>query len=80
MFAIIKKELKNYFFTPVGYIVIGIFLTCFSAIFFLTTIQTPSVDLTNLFYGTAIYGSGHSYIFPWVFSISFLHGWECLIF
>ena len=56
MLAVIKKELKNYFFTPVGYIVIGIFLTCFSAIFFLTTIQTPSVDLTNLFYGTAIYG------------------------
>lgn len=56
MLAIIKKELKNYFFSPIGYIVIGIFLIAFSAFFYMTTIQSPSVDLTYLFYYTALYG------------------------
>ena len=56
MFAIIKKELKNYFFSPIGYIVIGIFLVVFSIFFYITTIQTGSVDLTNLFYCVALYG------------------------
>lgn len=56
MTAIIKKELKNYFLSPIGYIVIGIFLAAFSAFFYLTTIESPSVDLTYLFYYTALYG------------------------
>ena len=56
MLAIIKKELKNYFFSPIGYIVIGIFLLAFSSFFFLTTIQSASVNLTSLFYYTALYG------------------------
>lgn len=56
MFAIIKKELKNYFFSPIGYVVIGIFLFAFSAFFYLTTVQSQSVDLTYLFYYTALYG------------------------
>ena len=30
MFAVMKKELKSYFFSPIGYVVIGIFLLCFS--------------------------------------------------
>ncbi len=56
MTAIIKKELKNYFLSPIGYIVIGIFLIAFSTFFYLTTIQSQSVDLTFLFYYTALYG------------------------
>ena len=58
MGAVIKKELKNYFLTPIGYVVIGIFLIVFSAFFFLTTVgsQTPSVNLTYLFYNAALYG------------------------
>ena len=56
MTAIIKKELKNYFLSPIGYIVIGIFLIAFSTFFYLTTIQSPNVDLTYLFYYTALYG------------------------
>jgi ABC-2 type transport system permease protein len=56
MLAIIKKELKNYFLSPIGYIVIGIFLIAFSAFFYLTSIQSASVDLTYLFYYTALYG------------------------
>lgn len=56
MFAILKKELKNYFCSPIGYIVIGIFLFVFSAFFYITSVQTASVDLTNLFYCAALYG------------------------
>ena len=48
MGAVIKKELKNYFLSPIGYVVIGIFLIIF--------ITTPSVDLANLFYCVAFYG------------------------
>lgn len=56
MLAVIKKELKNYFFSPIGYIVIGIFLIAFSIFFFLTSIQSATIDLTALFYYTALYG------------------------
>jgi ABC-2 type transport system permease protein len=56
MGAVIKKELKNYFLSPIGYVVIGIFLIIFSTFFFVTTITTPSVDLANLFYCVAFYG------------------------
>jgi len=56
MFAILKKELKNYFYSPIGYIVIGIFLFVFSAFFYITSISSASVDLTNLFYCAALYG------------------------
>lgn len=56
MTAIIKKELKNYFFSPIGYIVIGIFLIAFSSFFYLTSIQSATIDLTALFYYTALYG------------------------
>ena len=56
MFSILKKELKNYFYSPIGYIVIGIFLFVFSAFFYITSISSASVDLTNLFYCAALYG------------------------
>lgn len=56
MLAIIKKELKNYFLSPVGYIVIGIFLIAFSSFFYLTAIQTSTTDMTYLFYNMALYG------------------------
>lgn len=56
MGAVIKKELKNYFLSPIGYVVIGIFLLAFSSFFYLTTINKSSVDLTYLFYYTALYG------------------------
>ena len=56
MTAIIKKELKNYFYSPLGYIIIAIFLLAFSAFFYLTTIDSPSIDLTYIFYYVAMYG------------------------
>ena len=48
MGAVIKKELKNYFLSPIGYVVIGIFLLAFSSFFYLTTIGQSSIDLTYL--------------------------------
>lgn len=56
MWPIIKKEFKSYFFSPIGYVVIGIFLTVFSAFFYLTTIKTGTVDLGALYYYVALYG------------------------
>ena len=51
-----KKELKSYFFSPIGYVVIGIFLLCFSVFFYLTVFSYGSVDLSSLYYYTALYG------------------------
>ena len=56
MLAVIKKELKSYFFSPIGYVVIGIFLLCFSVFFYLTVFSSGSVDLSMLYAYTALYG------------------------
>ena len=56
MKAILKKELKSYFLSPIGYVVIGIFLLCFSVFFYLTALSSGSVDLGGLYYYTALYG------------------------
>ena len=56
MWAIYRKELKSYFLSPIGYIVIGIFLFVFSVFFYLTTVATGSVDLGALYYNAALYG------------------------
>ena len=49
MFAIIKKELKNYFLSPIGYIYIGMFLIACSLFFYLEIFQTLSVDFAYMF-------------------------------
>ena len=56
MWAILKKELKTYFLSPIGYISIGIFMIMYSIFFYLTTIMSGSVDMGNLYYATARYG------------------------
>lgn len=56
MRAILKKELKSYFLSPIGYVVIGIFLLCFSVFFYLTVFSQGIVDLGALYYYTALYG------------------------
>ena len=45
MFAIWKRELQGYFFTPVGYVFMGVFLTLSSVIFYLTIMAQRSSDL-----------------------------------
>ena len=58
MGAVFKKELKSYFLSPIGYVVIGILLFVFTVFFYLTTIgaNTKSIDLGGLYYNTAFIG------------------------
>lgn len=56
MRAVFKKEFKSYFLSPVGYVVIGIFLLVCSIFFYLTTVQSQSVDLGGLYFYAALYG------------------------
>jgi ABC-2 type transport system permease protein len=52
--SIWKRELQGYFYTPVGYVFMGVFLLLSSVIFFLTIMQTRSSDLLT-FIGTISY-------------------------
>jgi len=56
MWAVIKKEFKTYFLSPIGYVVIGILLLVCSVFFYLTSIQMGTVDLGSLYYYAALYG------------------------
>lgn len=53
MLAVIKKELKSYLLSPVGYVFIGLFLLIFSIFFYITIFQYRSVSFENLFYNGA---------------------------
>ena len=50
MWAIIKKELKAYFTTPIGYIFIGVFLIAFSVSFYFTVIGYGNVNFEYIYY------------------------------
>lgn len=54
MLAILKKELKTYFLTPIGYIFIGLFLEVSSLIFYIYTYLTGSLNFSYVFYDSAI--------------------------
>ena len=56
MWAVFKKELKSYFLSPIGYVVIGILLLVCSIFFYLTTIQYTGIDLGGLYFYVALYG------------------------
>lgn len=56
MWAVIKKEFKSYFLSPIGYVVVGVLLFVSSIFFYLTSVQTGSVDLSSLYYYMALYG------------------------
>jgi len=45
--AIWKRELQGYFFTPVGYVFMGVFLLLSSAMFYVTIMQQRSSDLPS---------------------------------
>ena len=61
MWAVIKKELKYYFCTPIGYVFIGIFLIAFSVSFYFTVIGYGNVNFEYIFYST-----------PTIFVLAFL--------
>ena len=56
MWAVYKKELKSYFLSPIGYVVIGILLLVCSVFFYLTAVGSGSVDLGGLYFYVALYG------------------------
>ena len=56
MGAVFKKELKTYFLSPVGYVVIGIFLLFFSLSFQYDIIGSNTIDLGLLYAFTAAWG------------------------
>lgn len=53
MWAIFKKEVKNYFVTPIGYVFIGLFLAMCSIFFYLDVINYMSLQFENMFYSVA---------------------------
>ena len=52
MWAIIKKEVKTYFLSPIGYVFIGSFLLMSSFFFYMYTYNYGRVEYTSLFYYT----------------------------
>ena len=54
MLAIWKREVQNYFLTPIGYVFMGVFLLCGGVFFFLSNIASSSSSLETLF-GNMIY-------------------------
>ena len=53
MFAVMKKELKSYLLSPIGYVFIGIFLLLFSVFFYISIFNQASVNFEYLFYNGA---------------------------
>ena len=53
MWAIVKKEFKSYFFSPVGYVFIGLFLIMFSIFFYTDVFDYQSVNFEYIFYSGA---------------------------
>ncbi len=49
MLAIWKREVQNYFLTPIGYVFMGIFLLVGGIFFFLYNILSASSDLSTMF-------------------------------
>lgn len=54
MLAIWKREVQNYFLTPIGYVFMGVFLLCGGVFFFIYNIASSSSSLETLF-GNMIY-------------------------
>ena len=50
MGAVIKKEFKSYFKTPVGYVFIGLFLIMFSLFFWTDVFNCQSINFEYIFY------------------------------
>ena len=53
MWAVIKKEFKSYFYSPVGYVFIGLFLIMFSIFFYTDVFNYRSANFEYIFYSGA---------------------------
>ncbi len=49
MRAVWKRELQAYFYTPIGYVFVGVFTFLFGLFFFLTNLMSNSSDLSIMF-------------------------------
>lgn len=47
MFAIFKKEIKSYFYSPIAYIIIGFFVLIISVLFFIANVINMSADFSS---------------------------------
>ena len=56
MWAVFRKEMKSYFLSPIGYVVVGILLLTCSIFFYATTISVNSTNLGGLYFYAALYG------------------------
>ena len=50
MWAIIKKEVKSYFLSPIGYIFVGLFLAVYSIFFYMDVYVYGTTNFGNMFY------------------------------
>ena len=53
MIAVIKKELKSYLLSPIGYVFMGLFFFFFSIFFYVTLFASKSIKFEYLFYNGA---------------------------
>ena len=53
MLSVIKKEFKTYFYSPIGYVFIGLFLIMFSIFFYVEVFAYKSVNFEYIFYSGA---------------------------
>ncbi len=53
MWAVVKKEFKSYFLSPIGYVFIGLFLIMFSIFFYTDVFYYGSVKFEYIFYSGA---------------------------
>lgn len=53
MWAVVKKEFKSYFYSPVGYVFIGLFLIMFSIFFYIDVFNYQSTNFEYIFYSGA---------------------------
>lgn len=53
MFAVLKKELKSYFLSPIGYVFIGLFLLMTSVFFYLDILSYGMSKFESMFYSLA---------------------------
>ena len=53
MWAVIKKEIKSYFYSPIGYVFIGLFLIMFSIFFYTDVFNYQSTNFEYIFYSGA---------------------------
>lgn len=53
MWAVIKKEIKSYFYSPIGYVFIGLFLIMFSIFFYTEVFNYKRTNFEYIFYSGA---------------------------